>query len=153
VQVTVDGELRRYTVRSTAVHRLGLRVGLDEIETRERADELSGADVYVSRTALPQVGADEYYDFEVLGWEVVTRQEAPERSDRTSHSEGAMAGLGRIDEILVPGANDVYVVRQDGDEILVPVTRHAVLKIDRERRRILVEPSALVYPDARDRDR
>jgi 16S rRNA processing protein RimM len=152
VEVAVHGDFRPYSVRTATAHRFGLRVGLDDVDTRERADALSGADVYVARAALPEAGADEYYDFEVLGWEVVTCDRTRESGVEAGPAQQATTVLGTVDEILVTGANDVYVVRHDGNEILIPVTRHAVLEIDRARRRIVVEPSALVYPDHSDSD-
>ena len=47
--------------------------------------------------------------------------------------------LGKIKEILITGANDVYLVESaDGQQVLLPVLEQVVLNIDHESRKILV---------------
>jgi 16S rRNA processing protein RimM len=47
--------------------------------------------------------------------------------------------VGRLEEIIVTGANDVYVVRQpDGKELLLPAIKDVVIEVDRESRRMFV---------------
>jgi len=49
--------------------------------------------------------------------------------------------LGRLDEVLVTGANDVFVVKSDGGrEWLFPVIDSVVKNVDLEKGVILVEP-------------
>ncbi len=38
--------------------------------------------------------------------------------------------LGEIEEILETGSNDVYIVRGDAGELLIPGTTQVVLKVD-----------------------
>ncbi len=47
--------------------------------------------------------------------------------------------LGMVSEIVVTGANDVYVVSQDsGAEILIPAIKSVIMKMDRESRSMVV---------------
>jgi len=47
--------------------------------------------------------------------------------------------IGVVDEILVTGANDVYVVKNDkGTETLVPAIKSVILEIDKEMGRMIV---------------
>lgn len=46
--------------------------------------------------------------------------------------------LGLLKDVLPTGANDVFVVRKDEREYLVPALKDVVLKIDLESRRIVV---------------
>ena len=41
--------------------------------------------------------------------------------------------LGRVEEILSTGGNDVYVVRGSGKEVLIPAAREYVVEVDVER--------------------
>lgn len=47
--------------------------------------------------------------------------------------------IGRIDDVLTTGSNDVYVVRGDDGETLVPALKSVVKSIDLERNRITIE--------------
>jgi len=130
VEIETGQTVRATTIASVAPHGAGLLVRLRDLDDRTSAESLVGASIRVDRAALPTPGADEYYDFEIIGCEVITN---------------ASELLGTVSEIIVTGANDVYVVTSDDDEVLIPATAGAVLEIDRDRRRIVVEPSALEY--------
>lgn len=101
------------------------------IDSREAAEALRGARLLVAASELPPLAESEYYDFEILGAEVV--DPSGER-------------IGTVVEILDTGANDVYVLRTpDRGEALVPAAAHAVLRIDKGEKRIVVDPSTLSY--------
>ena len=47
--------------------------------------------------------------------------------------------LGEVVDILVTGANDVYVVRgQSGEELLLPAIKSVILSMDRESKTMIV---------------
>jgi 16S rRNA processing protein RimM len=120
--------------RVISARTLGRRMvwGLAALADRTAAETWAGAAVLVSRGALPATGEDEYFDFELLGAEVLD-------------SAGTL--LGTVRELIVTGANDVLVADGTRGEILIPVTRRAVVEIDRAGRRIVVDARALVYGD------
>ena len=47
--------------------------------------------------------------------------------------------IGIIEEIIATGANDVFVVRGEGKEVLVPVIEDVVKEIDVAARRVVIE--------------
>ena len=47
--------------------------------------------------------------------------------------------LGRIEEVLETGANDVYIVRDAASELLIPAIDEVVKEVDVERHRVVVE--------------
>lgn len=73
--------------------------------------------------ALP-LDEDEYYIRDLMGCEVVTL-------------EGEV--LGKVKDILFTGANDVYVVDNDGKDILIPATKNCVQEIDIQNKKITIE--------------
>lgn len=81
--------------------------------------------VKVPRSELAPLPAGSFYLFEIIGCTVVTEDGRP---------------LGRVEEILRGPANDVYVVRGSGSEVLLPATREVVLRVDREGRTMIVRP-------------
>lgn len=83
-------------------------------------------------SVLPPMEDGAYYHFELEGLEVVT-----ESGDR----------LGRVDEVLETGANDVLSVRGARGEILIPVIDSVVQEIDREGGRIVITPLPGLIPE------
>jgi 16S rRNA processing protein RimM len=84
-----------------------------------------GARVLVLQADLPPPGDDEFYYHELEGFAVAT-------------TDGQ--ALGSIVETFATGANDVWVVRDGRREYLIPVIADVVRSIDRDGRRIVIEP-------------
>jgi 16S rRNA processing protein RimM len=79
---------------------------------------------------LPELDEDTYYWFELIGIEVYTTE---------------AEYLGRIASIFPTGSNDVYVVKDQKKEILVPALESVVVGIDLEQKIMRVRlPEGLV---------
>lgn len=79
----------------------------------------------VDKAELSQLGEDEYYYHEIIGLDVVDEQNQV---------------LGKIKEILSPGANDVWVVQRKGKkDALIPYIESVVNEIDLENGQVHVE--------------
>ena len=101
------------------------------IDDRQVAKErLVGRLLAVSRTEVPPAGADESYHFELIGLRVVRTDGVP---------------VGTLESILETGANDVYVVRGPGGEVLIPATRAVIAEVDVAAGRMLVRPVAGLF--------
>ena len=88
-----------------------------------------GSRLFIAKTELPDLEDGTYYWFELIGLAVY----GP--SDQF---------LGTLEAILETGSNDVYVVRYNEEEILVPALDTVVKKIDIDRRRMdVVLPEGL----------
>ena len=46
--------------------------------------------------------------------------------------------LGSLSDVMQTGANDVYIVENNGNELLLPAIKECILDIDDENRRITV---------------
>jgi 16S rRNA processing protein RimM len=93
-------------------------------EDREEAEKLRGELIYVPVDEAVPLEEDEYYVHEIVGLQAWT-------------TEGEY--LGRIEEVIHTGSNDVYVVRDSVRETLIPALSDVVLKIDTEQGRIEVQ--------------
>lgn len=113
-------------------HGAALLVAFVGIDSRSDAQSLGGATLWVERSELPPPDEGELYDFDLIGASVVSEQGEE---------------LGRIVEILVTGANDVYLARGPRGEIMIPATRRAVVELDVDRRTLVVDARALEYCD------
>ena len=89
-----------------------------------QAKTLIGAELFIPQSELPELDEDTYYWYDLIGIEVVT-----------------MTGefLGRIESIIETGSNDVYVVKSNEKEVLIPALESVVLDIDLEHKRMQVD--------------
>jgi 16S rRNA processing protein RimM len=96
-------------------------------DSREAAEMLRGFLIQIPREAALPLGEGEYYEHQILDLEVWT----------TSGEH-----LGVVSQIIVTGANDVYVVQNPDPshgEILIPAIKDVVLQVDLEGGRLVVE--------------
>lgn len=94
--------------------------GINDVEV------FKGANLKITEDQLTELEEDEFYYHEIIGCEVSTR-------------EGR--SLGVIKEILSPGANDVWVVKQlRGKDILIPYIVDVVKHVDTENKKVVIEP-------------
>jgi len=124
-----------YEILSAEKHGHGLLIALSKVVDKTTADALAKREVFVERDALPPAGPGEYYDFDVIGASVETR-------------DGR--NLGRIVEIIVTGANDVYVAQGPEGEILIPAIDAAIENLDPTEGRLVVNEDALEFSAKKD---
>ena len=116
-------------------HRVGAVVRLEGVADRDAAILLAGRDLAASRGALPQARRGEFYVCDVVG---------------ASAYSAAGELLGIVEEIITTGANDVWVVRDRGRELLVPAVAHAVLEVDLARGRVVIDTTSATRSDDRE---
>lgn len=118
-------EYQPLRVRTSRRHGPHHVVGFEGYESRDDADRLRGATFFLLEEDLPELPANEYYSYQILGLDVVT-------------TEGK--SLGTVARIFTAGSHDVYVVKGDDGEVLIPAVDHVVINIDIENKTITVDP-------------
>ena len=113
-----------FTVRRTRTHRGTLFVEFEGIGTRDQAEALRDLLLEVPEGELAPLEENQYFRFQVLGMEVVDADGQP---------------LGRIEEVLDTGADDVYIVRNAEGELLIPAIDAVVKEMDVAGGRMVVE--------------
>jgi 16S rRNA processing protein RimM len=93
--------------------------GVDSIEA---AQSLAGQEVQVAREDFESLPKGEYYRFEIEGLKVF---------------EDTGKYYGVIEDIIETGSNDVYVVRENDKEWLVPMIDSVVQSIDLEKGKLI----------------
>jgi 16S rRNA processing protein RimM len=96
---------------------------LEDVADRDAAEALRGWLVQVPESEAWKLPRGRYYWHQIVGLRVVT----------TDGDE-----LGTVTEILETGANDVYVVKADGRERLIPAIKQVVRKISPEQGEMVV---------------
>ena len=95
-------------------HGKGIVAKLAGLDDRDKAAELIGSDITVSRDQLPQAGEDEYYWSDLEGLDVVTR-------------DGD--ALGKVAYLFATGANDVMTVKGERERLL-PFIGDVILEVN-----------------------
>jgi 16S rRNA processing protein RimM len=122
-----------YTVRDIRWHGGDMLVSLKELPDRTAVEIFRNIMVYMKSEDMPDLPEGDYFIHQLVGMEVITDQ-----GDK----------LGILKEILITGANDVYLVESlEGKELLLPATEEVVLDISQESGQILVHiiPGLLDY--------
>lgn len=102
-----------------------LLLTLTGVEDRDAATSLRGSHLMIPASELPRLEQGTYYHHELLGMRVVT-------------VDGRE--LGEIADIIVTGANDVYVVRGADGEVLVPAVKSVVTDVDVDGGVMMINP-------------
>jgi 16S rRNA processing protein RimM len=113
-EVIIGG--RGYKILEADRHRNQVLLQLQGVHTRELAEQLAGQAVQGDRSRFPGLPPGEYYWFQVLGLPV--------------YEAAGGALLGYLEEVIPTPAHDVYAVRLDRREVLVPAVEEVVLEIN-----------------------
>lgn len=122
-RVTVAGTVRR--VRAMRQDRGEWLVTLEGITTREQVEALKGELLQIPDAQVRRNDNESYFLHELIGLRVDTM-------------EGQE--LGKVREVLQPGANDVYVVAGPQGDILIPAIADVINEIDISAGRIVITP-------------
>lgn len=111
----VGGQWRECQIAQAEAHHKTVAAKLEGYDDRDRAEDLKGCRVAVTREAMPEAGEGEYYCADLIGLQVVNR-------------EGVL--LGRVARLLETGANDVLVVDGGSGERLIPFVGAYIDQVD-----------------------
>ncbi len=118
------GREARYEIGWVKPHTGTPLILFKSIANRDQAKELIGAELFIPQSDLPELDEDTYYWHDLIGIDVYT-------------TTGEF--LGRIESIIETGSNDVYVVKRDEKEVLIPALESVVLDIDLTHKRMKVD--------------
>lgn len=107
-----------YTINGLRWKGEDLLVSLEEMPDRTAVEIFRNIMVSVKSEDIPEPDEGEYYLHQLIGMEVIT-------------DEGE--NLGKLTEVILTGANDVYLVSPpQGKEILLPAIEEVILAINLE---------------------
>ena len=119
-----DGNRAVHTVVGAKPHKRIVLLSLETVTDVDRARELIGGEIRVDQGLLPDLDEGTYYWKDIIGLSVYAKDQRY---------------LGRVESIIPTGGNDVFVVRRDGEEILVPALESVVLDVDIEGRTMQID--------------
>ncbi|GEL06870.1 ribosome maturation factor RimM [Salisediminibacterium halotolerans] len=122
-----DGSRTPVTVSSWRTHKQFDLLTFEEIQDVNEAERFKDSDLQIDASQLgdDELESNEYYFRDIIGLHVVS-EDGEE--------------IGTITEILTPGANDVWAVKQakSGKEILIPYISDVVKHVDLEQGQVVI---------------
>lgn len=127
--VSLEDGSRVFVITLTRAVKGGYAARLSGVTTREQAEALRGARLYVDRDRLPAPDADEFYHADLLGMTV-------------EDLSGVV--LGRVKSVQNYGAGDLLEILPPGggSPLLLAFTLAAVPHVDVAGRKIIADPPA-----------
>ena len=121
-----DKQPRELTVKSHRKHKNFDLLTFEGCENLNQAEEMKNGILKVSEDQRGELEEGEYYIQDIIGCEV-----------HTLDSEV----IGKVTEVLSPGANDVWVIKKPGGkEVLIPYIEDVVKSVDVKEKVIIIEP-------------
>jgi 16S rRNA processing protein RimM len=106
-----------FTIVKSSPRKKGILLVLKEVTDRNGSDALVGKEILINRDELPELEDDTWYWDDLTGLEVIDHK---------------LGSLGKIKGLFSTAGDDIMVVQQGKTEILIPMNRHFVDKVDLE---------------------
>ncbi|MDX1571762.1 MAG: ribosome maturation factor RimM [Xanthomonadales bacterium] len=116
-----EEEIERFTGKA---HGRGLLMKIHGRDDRNAVEALVGAPIKIHREQLPEAADGEYYHVDLIGLDVVN---------------SANESLGRVEQVMGTGANDVLVVAGDRRRLIPFTIGHTVVDVDLDAGCIVVD--------------
>ncbi len=97
---------------------------IKDLDTPEDAKKYRGALIKIKRSESPELPKNTYYHYDIIGMNVYT-------------INGEY--LGKIDSIIETTSNDVYVVKKNRKEYLIPAIKDVIKDIDISSKKMVVK--------------
>jgi 16S rRNA processing protein RimM len=121
-----NGELLKLVIDGHRIHKGYDLLQFEGYHNINDVESFKGFNLKISEEQLTELDENEFYYYEIIGCEVHTTDNQY---------------LGKIKEVLSPGANDVWVVKQPkGKDILIPYIEEVVKSVDIEAKNVMIEP-------------
>jgi 16S rRNA processing protein RimM len=121
--IKVDGNFQSIDITSGREQSKTIVAHIKGVDNREDSQKFIGQDIYINKEQLPELTQGEYYWHELIGFDVINKDE--ER-------------LGTVDYFVETGANDVLVVKGK-KEYWIPYIEPFLVSIDSKNNKILVD--------------
>ena len=121
--IKVDGNFQSIDIPSGREQSKTIVAHIKGIDNREDSQKFIGQDIYINKEQLPELTQGEYYWHELIGFDVINKDEEQ---------------LGTVDYFVETGANDVLVVKGK-KEYWIPYIEPFLVSIDSKNNKILVD--------------
>ena len=118
-----NNRLVPYFIQSVSGHKNKAFVKFEDVETIEAAEKIAKQSIYLDKALRPKSGRGEFYDDEILGFEI--------------HDE-EKGLLGKIIDVMQAGPNRLLVLEYLSKEVLIPINAPFITNVNKTKKRISV---------------
>jgi 16S rRNA processing protein RimM len=122
---TKESQSQTYRIEQVRYASPFIYLKLAGLSSPEEAQSLAGGIILISEEERLPLPKGSYYHFEIEGLHVYLES-------------GVL--LGKIESVLETGSNDVFVVKEEGKEFLIPALSSIVKEINLPERRMTIRP-------------
>jgi 16S rRNA processing protein RimM len=122
--VEENNRLVPYFIEKLSIRGNKAFVKFDDVDTHESASKVSRKALYLPKSFRPKSTRGEFYDDEVIGFEVI---------------DAGHGSLGQVQEVITAGANKLLLVLKEKKEVLIPVNSPFIKSINKTKKTISVE--------------
>jgi 16S rRNA processing protein RimM len=119
------GTLQEFSIISFKANSGKFIIGLQDFDDINQVQPFLGSEICLKRGQLPGLEEDEYYWSDLIGLQVFT-------------DDGTL--LGTIADIFETGSSDIYVVRGEAREYLIPAIADVIKMVDPAGGKIVITP-------------
>lgn len=112
-----------YFIEAVSVRGVKAFVKFEDVNSPEAAEAISKSAVYLSKASREKSGRGEFYDDEIIGFEVMDEE---------------VGLLGKITEVTAAGPNKLLSVDHNGKEVLIPVNGPFITSINKSKKKVSV---------------
>lgn len=130
VYIELDGVLVPFFVEDISLKDKGFaKVKLEGVDSEEEARLLLKKELFLPIDILPQLSGPHFYDYEVVGFKVID----------VNYGE-----VGELVQVVDFSANPLLQIQNSklNKEVLLPLTKDLVVKVDREKKELHVQALA-----------
>ncbi len=124
VFIEINGALVPYFIDHVSDRGDKAFVKFEDIDNADQAKRLKGCSLYLSKKARPKLDLGEFYNDEVIGFEVEDQK---------------LGLLGKIREVLQIGPNRLIAIDRPSKEILIPVNGPFILSLNKTKKMFKVD--------------
>jgi 16S rRNA processing protein RimM len=107
------------SIENVNYHKKFVYIKFKNVNSIEEANALRGMYLIINRKDAIELNKDQYFICDLIGLKVYEEKRY----------------LGELTDVLQTGANDVYIVKNNDKEILLPAIKDVILNIDIERKK------------------
>ncbi len=115
-----------YTILSMTFHKNTAILKLRGVDSVEKAQSLSGQEVFIEESELGELEEDEFYFLELIGLKAFTE-------------DGTY--LGSVEDIMERTIQSILIIKNEGKELLVPMADPIVKEVNLEEGKIVIAPT------------
>ena len=115
VYISRRNDIKLYEIENVRFHKQFVLLKFKGIDTMNDAELFKNTEIKIPKDLAIPCEEDEYYISDLYGMTVITDEDE---------------NIGTIEDIIFTGANDVYVVKKEDNQILIPAIKQCILNVN-----------------------